>query len=66
VSGPETGGRDAKRRLPSWFIRTERIVKALVALLLLALALCQFMPFSPALRSAFSETERLEGQPYRP
>lgn len=57
------GGGKADGRLLDWFVRTERAVLAALAVLMLLLVLFQLMPFSPAIRSVLSETERLEGEP---
>lgn len=53
-------------RLFRAFDRLERGLKVVLACLLLLLLLFQFMPFSPAIRTVFSDVERLEGRPMEP
>lgn len=58
--------KSAADSLPPWFDRTERGLKAALAVMLLLLVLFQFMPFSPAIRDVFQNVGRLEGEPYKP
>lgn len=62
----DSRGEPAAKRLLAWYDRTERWLKFALLVLLLALIVFQFMPFSPEIRDALSGMNRLEGEPYEP
>jgi len=60
----DSQGEPAAERLLAWCDRTERCLKIALFVLLLALIVFHFMPFSPEIRDVLSGMDRLEGEPY--